>query len=75
MVTVKVVDRTTGQPVSGARVSLYVSCGILLGGVTDAEYTDDSGEASFDYDSASIVYVNGDEAKRGSFRGLVVVNI
>ncbi len=74
MVTVKVVDKHKGQPVKGARVSLYIS-GFLTGGVTQARYTDDSGEASFDYDSASIVYVNGQEAKKGSLRGLVVVNI
>jgi len=74
LVTVKVVDKRTGQPIKGAKVSLYIS-GFLTGGVTNNEYTDDSGEASFDYDYASIVYVNGQEAKRGSIRGLVVVNI
>jgi len=35
MVTVKVVDKQKGQPVKGARVSLYIS-GFLTGGVTQA---------------------------------------
>jgi len=76
MITVRVLNRRTGKPVKGARVALAFSGGLLPGGVTSAEYTDEYGEANFDYDARSgEVFVNGRTVKRGSLRGLVIVYI
>ncbi|NLI56064.1 hypothetical protein GX420_03650 [bacterium] len=74
MITVKVVDRRTGKPVKGARVALYIT-GFLTSGVTKSQYTNEFGEAYFDNDSASTVYVNGNVTKKGLIKGLVVINI
>jgi uncharacterized GH25 family protein len=75
MITVKVVDKRTGKPIKGARVALAFSGALLPGGVSKTEHTNEFGEAYFDYDSASVVYVNGQTVKEGNIKGLVVINI
>ena len=76
MITVKVVDKRTGKPIKGARVALAFSgFAILPGCVSKTEYTNEFGEAYFDYDSASVVYVNGQTVKEGNIKGLVVINV
>lgn len=75
MVTVKVIWRDTGKPVHGSRVAIGLD-GLLSGGVTGTEYTDDDGEAHFEIDPGSgEVYVDGDTKYRGRIAGRIVVYI
>ena len=75
MITVRVLDRKTGEPVKDARVALGFS-GFLTGGVTSDEYTDEYGEAHFDHDAGSgEVFVNGRKVREGSLHGLIIIYI
>jgi len=59
MVTVRVIDRSSGKPVKGKKVALGTS-GLLSGGVTRGEWTDSNGDAHFDVKpNHGKVYVNG----------------
>ena len=73
MVSVKVVSKSSGKPVKGAKVSIGFG---FLSGITSAKFTDSSGEAHFDASPGEgTVYVNGREVKKGHLSGMVVVYV
>ncbi|MCD6507626.1 hypothetical protein J7M22_13510 [Candidatus Poribacteria bacterium] len=72
MLTVRVLSRSTGRPVKGARVSVEFS-GISRG-ITSPEYTDSQGEAHFDASPGEgKVFVNGKTVYKGRIAGRMVV--
>lgn len=72
VIRVRIVSRENGRPLRGARVSLHLFG--LSGGVTDEQFTDEGGEARFDYAPAEgVVYVDGNAGYRGFVRGVVEV--
>lgn len=74
MFTVKVIDRRTGDPVKGARVSASFD-GFFRGSTRD-EYTDYDGEVHFDNDNGTgTIYVNGDRVYEGRIEGRKVIYI
>jgi 5-hydroxyisourate hydrolase-like protein (transthyretin family) len=75
MVTVKVIDQTSGKPAEGRKVALYLSR-FMASGVTDPEYTDSKGEAHFDIESTDgEVYVDGSKRYTGRLAGRMVTYI
>lgn len=75
MVTVKVVRRSSGDPVKGKKVALGIGA-IFSGGVTDSQWTDSNGEAHFDVKpNQGKVFVNGSKEYEGYLSGRVVVYI
>lgn len=75
MVTVKVVSKSSGNPIEGKKVALGIS-GLLSGGVTRGEWTDSNGEAHFDVKpSHGKVFVDGSTKHEGHLSGRVVVYI
>jgi uncharacterized protein YfaS (alpha-2-macroglobulin family) len=75
MVTVKVVSKSSGNPVEGKKVALGID-GLFSGGVTKGEWTDSDGEAHFDVRPArGKVYVDGSTKHEGHLSGRVVVYI
>jgi uncharacterized protein YfaS (alpha-2-macroglobulin family) len=71
MVTVKVVRRSSGDPVKGKKVALGLSLG-----VTNSQWTDSSGEAHFDVKPAhGKVFVDGSTEYEGHLSGRMVVYI
>ena len=75
MVTVKVIWESTGKPAKGKRVSLGFD-GLLTGGFTDSEFTDDNGEVHFETDPRDgQVYVDGKSKYKGRISGRVVIYI
>ncbi len=75
MVTVRVIDRSSGKPVKGKKVALGIS-GLLSGGVTRGEWTDSNGDAHFDVKPAhGKVYVSGTKQYEGHLSGRIVVYI
>ncbi|WP_017294361.1 hypothetical protein [Geminocystis herdmanii] len=76
MISVKVVSKSTGKPVSGKRVQLGFEGNWLPGGMSSDERTNSEGEAHFDNDPGKgIVYVDGSNVHKGDLRGRVVVYI
>lgn len=74
MFTVKIIDTSSGRPVSGARVS--VGFDGLLRGFSDDEYTDYDGEAHFNNDNGTgTIYVNGQARYAGRIEGRKVIYI
>jgi hypothetical protein len=74
MITVKVVNQSTGKPVSDKRVSLFFD-GLFRSGSGD-QYTDSQGEAHFDNDPGKgTVYLDGKNVKEGRLEGRVVIYI
>lgn len=74
MFTVQVFYKNTGKPAKSQRVSC--SLGGFFGGVTKEQYTNENGEAHFDYDPKSgEVYVNGKTAFKGNISGRVVIYV
>jgi len=75
MFTIKLIQKDTGKPAKGERVSIGFS-GFFSGGVTKSEYTDSEGEANFDSDPGQgEVYVNGKTKYKGMISGRVVVYV
>lgn len=71
MVTVKVVSKSSGNPVKGKKVALGMSSG-----VTHGEWTNSDGEAHFDVKpNHGKVYVDGSKKHEGHLSGRVVVYI
>jgi len=76
MISVKVVYKSTGKPVSGKRVKLGFDGNWLPGGFSSDERTDSQGEAHFNNDPGKgRVYVDGKTSYEGDLRGRVVVYI
>lgn len=74
MVSIQVNRRSSGRPISGARVSLLFD-GIFRG-LRNAEYTGPDGIAHFDADPGrGRVFVSGREAFRGRLAGHVMVYV
>lgn len=74
MVSVKVIYRHTGKPVSGAKVSIGFN-GIMRG-FSKTQYTDSSGETHFDNDPGTgTIYINGKNVFEGRIEGMKVVYV
>ncbi len=75
MVTVKVIRRSSGEPVKGKKVTLGISA-LFSGGITSSEWTDSDGEAHFDVKpNQGKVFVDGSTKYEGHLSGRVVVYI
>ena len=75
MVTVRVIHRNSGKPIKGKKVALGIS-GLLSGGVTRGEWTDNNGDAHFDVKPGhGKVYVSGTKEYEGHLSGRIVVHI
>lgn len=76
MISVKLVSKSSGKPISGKSVSLGFDGNWVPGGVTKAQRTDSNGEADFDArPGKGKVYVDGRNAYEGQLAGRVVVYI
>lgn len=74
MFTVKVMDRNSGRPVEGAKVSVVFD-GLFRGFAKD-QYTDYNGEAHFDNDNGTgTIYVKGRREYEGRLEGRKVIYI
>lgn len=75
MITVKVIHRSSGDPVKGKKVALGIDS-LFSGGVTHGEWTDSHGEAHFDVKpNHGKVFVDGSKKYEGHLSGRVVVYI
>ena len=75
MITVRVLDRKTGDPVRDVKVALGFP-GMFLMYPTNDEYTDEYGEAHFDHEPGNgVVYINGRKVREGNLQGLVIIYI
>jgi hypothetical protein len=75
MVTVKVIRRSSGDPVKGKKVALGINA-IFSGGVTNSQWTDSNGEAHFDVKpNQGKVFVDGSTEYEGYLSGRIVVYI
>ncbi|MFS8084502.1 MAG: hypothetical protein ACMG6H_02655 [Acidobacteriota bacterium] len=69
MVTVKLIDRSSGKPIKNKKVALG-----MPNGVTHGEFTDSDGEAHFDVKpNHGKVFVSGSKEHEGHLSGRVVV--
>jgi uncharacterized protein YfaS (alpha-2-macroglobulin family) len=74
MITVKVISKSSGNPIQGKSVSLGFD-GVFRG-VTDSEYTDSDGEAHFSAQPGDgQVFVNGSTEYQGNLSGRIVVYV
>jgi hypothetical protein len=74
MFTIKVVERSSGKPAKSKKVC--VGFDGFGRGVTNDEWTDDNGEAHFNYDpDPGEVYVDGRTSYKGNIEGRTVVYI
>lgn len=74
MVSVKIVSKSSGNPVKGKKVSLGFDG--FGRGVTSSEYTDSNGDAHFDAENGEgKVFVDGSTKHKGHLSGRVVVYI
>ncbi len=74
MVSVQVVNQSSGRPVSSGRKVSIAFKGLLRGNST--EYTDGSGVAHFNADPGSgDVYVSGKKVYSGKIKGMVRVYV
>lgn len=75
MVTVKLMSKSSGNPIKGKKVALGMEH--LIGtGVTSGEWTDSNGEAHFDVKPGQgKVYVDGSNRHHGHLSGRVVVYV
>lgn len=71
MFTIKVVSQSTGKPAQHKRVRVSFSG---LRGMTDNQFTDNSGEAHFNSDPGEgEVYVDGKSKFKGKISGRVLI--
>lgn len=74
MFTVKVIDRSDGNPVKDKKVSVIFE-GLFRGCARD-QYTDSIGEAHFTEDNGrGNIYINGRSVYHGDIAGRIVVYI
>jgi hypothetical protein len=75
MVTVKLVSKSSGNPIKGKKVALGMEH-LMSTGVTHGEWTNSDGEAHFDVKPGhGKVYVDGSKRHEGHLSGRVVVYI
>lgn len=73
MITIKVHNQSNGNPAKGKKVVLGFGFGR---GVTEAQWTDERGEAHFDADNGDgEVYVDGSTKHKGYLSGRIVIYI
>lgn len=73
VVTVKVIRKSSGEPIKGKKVALGIDA-LLSGGVTKGEWTDSNGEAHFDVKpNYGKVFVDGSTEHKGYLSGRIVV--
>ena len=71
MVTVKVINRSSGKPTKGKKVALGIS-GLFSGGVTLGEWTDSNGEAHFEVKpNNGKVFIDGSKRCEGHLSGRI----
>ena len=74
MFTIKVVEQSSGRPCSGNKVQVFFD--VFFRGHTSSQYTDNEGEAHFDYDNGDgTIYVQGKKVYVGEIRGRKIVYI
>lgn len=74
MFTIKVIDSSTGRPCPDKKVQVFFNG--FWRGHTCSQYTDNQGEAHFDYDNGDgEVYVGSKSAYKGHISGRVPVYI
>lgn len=75
MVTVKLVSKSSGNPIKGKKVGLGMEHTIGTG-ITSGEWTNSDGEAHFDVKPGQgKVYVDGSKKHHGHLSGRVVVYV
>lgn len=75
MVTVKVIHKSSGNPVKGKKVALGIDA-LFSSGVTHGEWTDANGEAHFDVKpNHGKVFIDSSQKFEGHLSGQVVVYI
>lgn len=75
MITVKVINQSSGNPASGKRVVLGFD-GVFSGGNSSSEYTDSNGEAHFNNENGTgQVFVDGRTEYRGKLAGRIIIYI
>lgn len=75
MISVKVINKSTGKPVQGKRVSVMFD-GVLRAGGTGDQYTDSQGDVHFSNEPGNgKVYVDGRVVEQGRISGRVIVYI
>jgi len=73
MITIKLISRSSGKPVSGRKVTVVFS-GMTRG--TDSGFTDSSGEVDLNVSpGAGEVYVDGSSKHKGHLSGRVTVYV
>jgi hypothetical protein len=75
MISVKVIHKSSGNPVKGKKVALGINA-LFSGGVTHGEWTDSQGEAHFNVKpNHGKVFVDGTVKFEGHLSGHIVVYI
>jgi hypothetical protein len=75
LITVKVVRRSSGEPIKGKKVAIGINS-LFSGGVTKGEWTDSNGEAHFNIKPAmGKVFVSGSTEYEGHLSGRIMVYI
>lgn len=75
MITVKIIRKSSGDPIKGKMVALGIDA-LFSGGVTRSEWTDSDGEAHFDLKpSQGKVFVDGSNKYERHLSGRIVVYI
>ena len=74
MFTIKVVEQSSGRPCPGKKVQVFFDG--FFRGHTSSQYTDNEGEAHFDYDNGDgQVFVGNQAVYKGYISGRVIVYI
>lgn len=74
MITVKVIDRSTGKPIHNKKVGVIFN-GLFRGHAKD-QYTDKNGEVHFSEDNGEgVIYVNENKVYEGRIEGRKIVYI
>jgi hypothetical protein len=75
MVTVRVISKSSGNPVKGKKVALGIDA-LFSGGVTKGEWTDSHGEAHFDVKpNQGKVFVDGSTKYEGHLSGKITIYV
>jgi uncharacterized GH25 family protein len=74
MFTVQVIDKSSGKPISGKKVSVIFN-GITRGCAKD-QYSDNNGEAHFSESNGDgTIYVSGNSVYKGQIEGRKIIYI
>jgi hypothetical protein len=74
MFTIKIINQDTGKPIKDTRICVFFD-GLFRGHTKDL-YTDEEGEAHFDYDNGTgEIFVDGKKLYSGKIKGLKIIYI